>query len=127
MNTNLFHNIANVASLALAGMTAMLLASGCSQNMDSMFDCSHSWINPTYTTAAIASLQVIKIVVNILRDGLGGLAKPQPPVQQPRHRHCEPSGRANACPIAGPAQQSIDRHWRRKLDRLVAIAPRDDQ
>ena len=81
MNTNLFHNIANVASLALAGMTAMLLASGCSQNAVSMFDCSHSWINPTYTTAAVAGLQGIKIVVNILRDGFDGLVKQQPPVQ----------------------------------------------
>ena len=84
MNTNLFHNIANVASLALAGTTAMLLASGCSQNLDSLFDCSQSWINPTYTTATIAGLQGIKIIVNILRDGFGGLVKPQPPVKQHR-------------------------------------------
>jgi len=81
VNTNLFHNIANVASLALAGVTAVLLASGCSQYAGDMFDCSHSWINPTYTTTAIAGLQVIKLVVNILRDGPGGLIKPQPPVQ----------------------------------------------
>jgi len=81
VNTNLFHNIANVTSLALAAVTAVLLASGCSQNADSMFDCSQSWINPAYTTAAIAGLQVIKIIVNILRDGLDGLARPQPPVK----------------------------------------------
>ncbi|MGC2775960.1 MAG: hypothetical protein WA418_10040 [Bradyrhizobium sp.] len=81
MNTNLFHNIANVASLALAGMTAVLLASGCTQGMDNMVDCSGSWINPTYTTTAIAALQVIKIIVNILRDGLDGLVRPQPPVR----------------------------------------------
>ena len=81
MNTNLFHNIANVTSLALAGMTAVLLASGCNQDGDGLFDCTTSFINPTYTTAAIAALQVIKIIVNILRDGLDGLAKPQPPVQ----------------------------------------------
>jgi hypothetical protein len=96
VNTNLFHNIANVASLALAATTAMLLASGCSQNADSMFDCSHSWINPTYTTAAIAGLQGIKIIVNILRDGFGGLVQPQPPVRQRRPRHSE--RRANVCP-----------------------------
>ncbi|CCD94192.1 conserved exported hypothetical protein [Bradyrhizobium sp. ORS 375] len=82
MNTNLFHNIANVASLGLAGTTAMLLASGCHQGADGAFDCSTSWINPTYTTAAIATLQVIKLLVNILRDGLDGLVRPQPPVEQ---------------------------------------------
>jgi len=81
VNTNLFHNIANLASLVLAGMTAVLLDSGCSQDGDGLFDCSTSFINPTYTTAAIAALQVIKIIVNVLRDGLDGLAKPQPPVQ----------------------------------------------
>ena len=86
MNSNLFHNIANVASLALAGATAMLLASGCSQNAVSMFDCSQSWINPTYTTAAVAGLQGIKIVVNILRDGFDGLVKQQPPVRKRRWR-----------------------------------------
>src|SRR4051794_4133809 len=82
VNTNLFHNIANVASLALASITAMLLASGCSQGADGLFDCSTSWIDPTYTTAAIAVLQLIKIGVNIVRDGLDGLVRPQPPVRQ---------------------------------------------
>ncbi len=93
MNTNLFHNIANVASLALAGTTAMLLASGCSQNGDSLFDCSQSWINPTYTTAAVAALQGVKLVVNILRDGFAGLVKQQPPVRK-RRRHGKAEGRA---------------------------------
>jgi hypothetical protein len=91
VNTNLFHNIANVASLALAGATAMLLASGCSQNVDSLFDCSQSWINPTYTTAAVAGLQGIKLVVNILRDGFAGLVKQQPPVRK-RRRHGKGEG-----------------------------------
>lgn len=81
MNTNAFHNAANIASLLLAGATAMLLASGCSQNAAGVFDCSQSWINPTYTTAAIAGLQAVKLVVNLIRDGLGGLIKPQPPIQ----------------------------------------------
>lgn len=81
MNSNAFHNAANIASLLLAAATAMLLASGCSQNAAGVFDCSQSWINPTYTTAAIAGLQGLKIIVNLFRDGLGGLIKPQPPVQ----------------------------------------------
>jgi hypothetical protein len=81
MNSNAFHNAANIASLLLAATTAMLLASGCSQNAAGVFDCSQSWINPTYTTAAIAGLQGLKLVVNLFRDGLGGLIKPQPPIQ----------------------------------------------
>jgi len=100
VNTNMFHNIANVTSLALAGMTAMLLASGCSQNVGDMFDCSQSWINPTYTTAAIAALQGIKIFVNILRDGPGGLIKPQPPVRTSpvfaKHRSARQRARSHA-------------------------------
>ena len=79
----LLHNIANIA---LAGTTAMLLAYGCSQNAVSMFDCSQSWINPTYTTAAVAGLQGVKLVVNILRDGFAGLVQQQPPVRK-RRRH----------------------------------------
>ena len=100
MNTNMFHNIANVTSLTLAGMTAMLLASGCSQDIGDMFDCSQSWLNPTYTTAAIAALQGIKLAVNILRDGPGGLIKPQPPVQTSpifaRHRSARMRARSHA-------------------------------
>jgi len=100
VNTNMFHNIANVTSLALAGMTAMLLASGCSQNAGDMFDCSQSWINPTYTTAAIAALQGIKIAINILRDGPGGLIKPQPPVRTSpvfaKHRSARVRARSHA-------------------------------
>jgi hypothetical protein len=82
MNSNLFHNIANVASLLLAAGTAALLASGCTVSATGVFDCSQSWINPVYTTAGIAGLQGVKLIVNLVRDGLGGLIKPQPPVQK---------------------------------------------
>jgi hypothetical protein len=66
--------------LLLAAGTAALLVSGCSQSATGVFDCSHSWINPTYTTIAIGVLQAAKLTVNMVRDGLGGLVKPQPPV-----------------------------------------------
>lgn len=82
MNSNLFHNVANVASLALALGTATLLWSGCTLTAVGSFDCSTSFINPAYTTGAIAALQVIKMGVNVVRDGISGLTKPQPPVQQ---------------------------------------------
>lgn len=81
MNSNLFHNIANVLSLALAAVTAILIASGCVATPIGTFDCSASWIDPTYTVGAVAIIQAIKLVVNIIRDGLGGLIKQQPPVK----------------------------------------------
>lgn len=81
MNSNLFHNIANIASLVLAAGTAILMASGCVTLPTGNFDCSASWINPAYTTGLIAALQATKLLVNIIRDGLGGLIKTQPPVK----------------------------------------------
>lgn len=82
MNSNLFHNVANVASLLLALGTAVLLWSGCTITVTGSFDCTTSFINPAYTTGAIAALQAIKVGVNVVRDGWKGLAKQQPPVEQ---------------------------------------------
>lgn len=82
MNSNLFHNIANVASLVLSLGTVVLLWSGCTTTVTGSFDCAESFINPAYTTGAIAVLQAIKMGVNVVRDGVAGLTKPQPPVQQ---------------------------------------------
>lgn len=79
MNSNLFHNLANVASVLLAMATAGLIASGCAE-VAGKLDCSASWLNPTWTAVAIAVLQAVKLGVNIVRDGLSGLTKPQPPV-----------------------------------------------
>ena len=81
MNSNLFHNIANIASLVLAGATAVMIASGCTTLPTGGLECSASWINPAYTTYAIMALQGLKLVVNVVRDGISGLGKPQPPVQ----------------------------------------------
>lgn len=82
MNSNMFHNVSNIASLVLAGATAVLMASGCVTLPTGNFDCSGSWINPAYTSAAVAGIQVLKMAVNVVRDGFGGLFKPQPPVQK---------------------------------------------
>lgn len=82
MNSNLVHNICNVASLVLAAITAVLMQSGCTALSTGAVDCSSSWLNPAYTTAAIAALQILKLGINIARDGLAGLTKPQPPVQK---------------------------------------------
>lgn len=82
MNTNLFHNIANIVMIALAAATAALLATGCTSLTDGTLDCSGSFIDARWTSIAIMVIGVLKVVVNIGRDGLSGLAKPQPPVQK---------------------------------------------
>jgi hypothetical protein len=80
LNSNAIHNILNVANIGLGALTGGLLATGCSTLANGMLDCSHSWINPTYTGGAIAVISVVKLGMNIVRDGLGGLLSPQPPV-----------------------------------------------
>jgi len=82
MNSNLFHNIANIASLVLAGATGIMIASGCTTLPTGGLECSKSFINPAWTTWAIMGIQGLKILVNVVRDGFSGLTKPQPPVQQ---------------------------------------------
>jgi len=82
MNSNLFHNIANVLMIVLAAATAGLMATGCTTLADGVLECSKSFIDVKYTAIAIMVLGVLKVIVNVVRDGLAGLAKPQPPVQK---------------------------------------------
>jgi hypothetical protein len=82
MNSNLFHNISNVVSLLLAVAACVLLWSGCIVTPAGSFDCAGSFIDPGYTAIAIAVIQLVKMIVNVVRDGIAGLAKPQPPVKQ---------------------------------------------
>lgn len=80
MNSNMFHNLANFASIGLAALTAGLLATGCVTTAAGGFDCHASFFDPMWTVWAIGSIQALKILVNVARDGFGGLFKPQPPV-----------------------------------------------
>ena len=82
MNSNFFHNIANILIGVLAMVTAGLLATGCTQAITGVLECSQSWIDPVYTTVAIAAITGLKVIVNVVRDGFGGLIKPQPPVEK---------------------------------------------
>ena len=66
MNTNLFHNILNI----VMALTAVALLPEVQS------------ILPAEVAVAVASgAATLKLIVNVLRDGLGGLAKNQPPVQ----------------------------------------------
>jgi hypothetical protein len=81
MNSNLFHNIANIANLVLAALMAGLISTGCVAMATGGLDCSASWIDATYVGYALVVVNALKIGVNVVRDGLGGLFKTQPPVQ----------------------------------------------
>ncbi|MBB6484882.1 hypothetical protein [Rhizobium lusitanum] len=82
LNTNALHNVLNILITLSALTVAILLATGCVQLADGSLECSQSFVAPSYTAGAIAALSVLKITVNIIRDGIVGLVKPQPPVNK---------------------------------------------
>jgi hypothetical protein len=82
MNSNLFHNIANGAMVLLAMTQAGLMATGCVTTATGGLDCAASYVPPQYAAIAIGAIAALKIGVNIARDGVAGLTKPQPPVEQ---------------------------------------------
>ncbi len=71
MNTNLFHNILNVLLLVVAALAT--------------FDWTVFGLDPTTTVKLVGGLAlaqtILKIVLNVYRDGLTGLVKEQPPVK----------------------------------------------
>ncbi|MFC3074907.1 hypothetical protein [Shinella pollutisoli] len=80
MNTNLVHNLLNVL-IALVGLvTTVMLATGCTTIVTGALECSQSWLSPTWASVAITAMAVLKGAINVLRDGISGLAKVQPPV-----------------------------------------------
>lgn len=83
MNSNLFHNIANVLNIVLAAALAALMATGCTvDSVSGALECSQSWIPVEYIGFALIGINVLKLAVNVVRDGIGGLFKPQPPVEK---------------------------------------------
>lgn len=80
LNSNLVHNILNVVGAVLAAATAILMYSGCTVGVGGALECSASWIPPEIAMIILSVLSVIKIVINLTRDGATGLVKPQPPV-----------------------------------------------
>lgn len=75
MNTNLIHNILNIA-MVVVGLASVI---GCTSTAVG-FDCSQSIIGPQWGVYASLAFGGLKLVINVLRDGLGGLVKTQPPV-----------------------------------------------
>lgn len=71
MNTNLIHNILNVVGLIVGALIT--------------YDWTILGLPPS-TAATIAGVvlladKIIKLLINVTRDGLTGLVKDQPPVQ----------------------------------------------
>lgn len=70
MNTNAIHNLLNLIGLIIGGLVA--------------FDWTQFGVSTetalTITGAVLLADKVIKFAMNISRDGVGGLFKPQPPV-----------------------------------------------
>ena len=66
MNTNLIHNILNFLLALVGGLMA--------------FDFS-AIVSAPMAGTIIAVLSGAKLLMNAIRDGLGGMAKSQPPVQ----------------------------------------------
>lgn len=71
MNTNLMHNILNLIGLIIGALiTFDWTALGFTAEQAALFA---GWV--------LVGDKVIKLAMNITRDGLTGLAKPQPPVE----------------------------------------------
>lgn len=82
MNANAFHNVVNIVMALLAGFLAFLLATGCTTLANGELECAQSWLPPQVTAVILAALPIVKILTNVVRDGLGGLFKKQPPVEK---------------------------------------------
>jgi hypothetical protein len=66
MNTNAIHNILNWAIAGIAVLSVPEVV---------------ALLSPEFAIKLAGSLAVLKSVINVLRDGLGGLFANQPPVQ----------------------------------------------
>lgn len=66
MNTNLLHNLLNVAMVAIPALET--------------FDWTPFFSDAT-ALKIVGILGLMKICINVYRDGVTGLAKQQPPVQ----------------------------------------------
>lgn len=70
MNTNALHNILNLLGLVIGSLIA--------------FDWAGLGLSPSVAAAIASGVliadKVIKLAINVLRDGVGGLFKAQPPV-----------------------------------------------
>jgi hypothetical protein len=67
VNTNLIHNILNIAIALIAALSLPEVT---------------AFIPPSIAVPLVGVLATAKTIINVVRDGLSGLTKPQPPVEQ---------------------------------------------
>lgn len=84
LNTNTIHNIMNLLLGAVGVATTILVALGCSaDSVTGALNCSQAPVSEgflVFLVAAAGAIGTLKTVINLVRDGLGGLFKQQPPV-----------------------------------------------
>jgi hypothetical protein len=66
VNTNLIHNILNIAMIVVSGLAG--------------FDFVGLGLDPILAAKIVSGLATAKVVINTVRDGFAGLFKTQPPV-----------------------------------------------
>ena len=66
MNTNMIHNLLNIAMIVVSGLAG--------------FDFVGLGIDPILAAKIISGLAIAKTTINVIRDGFAGLFKTQPPV-----------------------------------------------
>ncbi len=81
MNTNMIHNILNIAIAIQGALIGAMLSTGCVHLPDGGLDCSASWVDPALMGWIMGGMAVFKVAIYIVRDGLGGLWKKQPLVE----------------------------------------------
>ncbi len=86
MNTNAIHQILNIILVVIGIPAALAAYFGCTTLATGALDCSASTIIPPSWFPIILTVTgftgALKLFINALRDGLGGLFSPQPPVQK---------------------------------------------
>ncbi|WP_457154645.1 hypothetical protein [Mesorhizobium sp. P5_C1] len=81
LNTNTLHNALNVLIWLPAAIAGFLTATGCTTLASGGFDCAASWLPPQDALWIAAFSGFLKTLINLQRDGLAGLIKPQPPLK----------------------------------------------
>lgn len=82
MNTNAIHNIMNWIIGACGIIGTILLQLGCTnvgENISCVSANVPTWLAP-WLIGIAGALGIIKSIMNLVRDGFGGLFKEQPPV-----------------------------------------------
>lgn len=81
LNSNAVHNALNVLLVAIGAIGAVLIYLGCVINDAGAYDCSDASVNPAVLSIAALVIGTLKVMINVVRDGIAGLTKEQPPVQ----------------------------------------------